>query len=103
MQNEEGQSMDLYIPGNGNISLHLFYLNTLISFCWNSATNRLITSKDHLSVQINIGHLDANGHYTGQFSTFALYGFVPAQIIVLASLFILTRINFGFEVFRLFF
>ncbi|KAJ6928719.1 40S ribosomal protein S21-2 [Populus alba x Populus x berolinensis] len=44
-----------------------------------SATNRLITSKDHASVQINIGHLDASGHYTGQFTTFALCGFVRAQ------------------------
>ncbi|KAL5574186.1 hypothetical protein UlMin_023783 [Ulmus minor] len=31
---------------------------------WHSATNRLITSKDHASVQINIGHLDENGIYT---------------------------------------
>ncbi|KAF5752206.1 40S ribosomal protein S21-2 [Tripterygium wilfordii] len=44
-----------------------------------SATNRLITSKDHASVQINVGHLNANGIYEGQFSTFALCGFVRAQ------------------------
>ncbi|KAK1440474.1 hypothetical protein QVD17_06301 [Tagetes erecta] len=61
MQNEEGQNMDLYIPRK----------------C--SATNRLITSKDHASVQINVGHLDETGRYTGQFSTFALCGFVRAQ------------------------
>ncbi|KAG5244792.1 40S ribosomal protein [Salix suchowensis] len=61
MQNDEGQNMDLYIPRK----------------C--SATNRLITSKDHASVQLNIGHLDGNGHYTGQFTTFALCGFVRAQ------------------------
>ncbi|XP_042046998.1 40S ribosomal protein S21-like [Salvia splendens] len=61
MQNEEGQNMDLYIPRK----------------C--SATNRLITSKDHASVQINIGHLDESGRYTGQFSTFALCGFIRAQ------------------------
>ncbi|KAJ4838817.1 40S ribosomal protein [Turnera subulata] len=61
MQNEEGKNMDLYIPRK----------------C--SATNRLITSKDHASVQINIGHLDANGRYNDQFSTFALCGFVRAQ------------------------
>ncbi|KAJ8772036.1 hypothetical protein K2173_027213 [Erythroxylum novogranatense] len=61
MQNEEGQNMDLYIPRK----------------C--SATNRLITAKDHASVQINIGHLDGSGHYTGQFSTYALCGFVRAQ------------------------
>ncbi|CAD5324304.1 unnamed protein product [Arabidopsis thaliana] len=44
-----------------------------------STTNRFITSKDHASVQLNIGHLDANGLYTGQFTTFALCGFVRAQ------------------------
>ncbi|KAK2996955.1 hypothetical protein RJ639_026394 [Escallonia herrerae] len=61
MQNEEGQNMDLYIPRK----------------C--SATNRLITSKDHASVQINVGSLDASGVYQGDFTTFALCGFVRAQ------------------------
>ncbi|BFG34341.1 hypothetical protein CerSpe_206150 [Prunus speciosa] len=61
MQNEEGVITELYIPRK----------------C--SATNRLITSKDHTSVQINVGHLDENGIYTGQFSTFALCGYVRAQ------------------------
>ncbi|KAE8720922.1 40S ribosomal protein S21 [Hibiscus syriacus] len=61
MQNEEGQNMDLYIPRK----------------C--SATNRLITSKDHASVQINVGHLDELSRYTGTCSTFALCGFVRAQ------------------------
>ena len=45
-----------------------------------SATNRLITSKDHASVQINVGHLDEYGVYTGHFSTFAFCGFVRAQV-----------------------
>lgn len=44
-----------------------------------SSTNRLITSKDVASVQLNVGHLDENGVYTGQFTTFALCGFVRAQ------------------------
>ncbi|KAG6534381.1 hypothetical protein ZIOFF_008267 [Zingiber officinale] len=44
-----------------------------------SATNRLITAKDHASVQINIGHLDDNGVYTGQYTTFSLSGFIRAQ------------------------
>ncbi|PHT60031.1 40S ribosomal protein S21 [Capsicum baccatum] len=61
MQNEEGQNMDLYIPRK----------------C--SATNRLITSKDHASVQLNVGHLDDRGVYTGTFTTFALCGFIRAQ------------------------
>ncbi|CAA0832611.1 40S ribosomal protein S21-2 [Striga hermonthica] len=61
MQNDEGQNMDLYIPRK----------------C--SATNRLITSKDHASVQLNIGHLDEAGRYIGQSTTFALCGFIRAQ------------------------
>eukprot|EP00267_Zea_mays_P023690 XP_008649498.1 40S ribosomal protein S21-like isoform X1 [Zea mays] len=61
MQNEEGKTVDLYVPRK----------------C--SATNRIITAKDHASVQINIGHLDANGLYDGHFTTFALSGFVRAQ------------------------
>ncbi|KAL8507979.1 hypothetical protein ACS0TY_018506 [Phlomoides rotata] len=61
MQNDEGQNMDLYIPRK----------------CF--ATNRLITSKDHASVQFNLGHLDERGVYTGAFSTFALCGFIRAQ------------------------
>ncbi|XP_040873369.1 40S ribosomal protein S21 [Glycine max] len=61
MQNEEGKLTGLYVPRK----------------C--SATNRLITAKDHASVQINIGHLDENGIYNGHFSTSALSGFVRAQ------------------------
>ncbi|KAH7867080.1 hypothetical protein Vadar_028639 [Vaccinium darrowii] len=61
MQNEEGENMDLYIPRK----------------C--SATNRLITAKDHASVQLNVGHLDEAGRYTGQFSTLALCGYIRAQ------------------------
>ncbi|KAK1277745.1 40S ribosomal protein S21 [Acorus gramineus] len=61
MQNEVGEVVDLYIPRK----------------C--SATNRLITAKDHASVQINIGHVDENGIYTGKCSTFALSGFIRAQ------------------------
>ncbi|XP_057467915.1 40S ribosomal protein S21-2-like [Actinidia eriantha] len=61
MQNEEGNFTDLYVPRK----------------C--SATNRLITAKDHASVQLNIGHLDERGVYTAGFSTFALCGFVRAQ------------------------
>ncbi|THU62681.1 hypothetical protein C4D60_Mb01t07670 [Musa balbisiana] len=56
MQNEAGEMTDLYIPRK-----------------W------LITAKDHASVQINIGHLDESGVYTGQFTTFALSGFIRAQ------------------------
>ncbi|KAG0047056.1 40S ribosomal protein S21 [Gryganskiella cystojenkinii] len=44
-----------------------------------SATNRLISSKDHASVQINIGDVDAHGKYVGTFKTYALCGYVRAQ------------------------
>mmetsp|Transcript_26246 Transcript_26246/g.63252 ORF Transcript_26246/g.63252 Transcript_26246/m.63252 type:complete len:110 (-) Transcript_26246:186-515(-) len=41
-----------------------------------SATNRLIGAKDHASVQINIGHVDEFGAYTGEYTTFALCGYI---------------------------
>ncbi|EFN59817.1 hypothetical protein CHLNCDRAFT_29353 [Chlorella variabilis] len=56
MKNDEGEIVDLYIPRK----------------C--SWTNKLITAKDHGSVQLNIGHLDESGVYNGSFSTFALCG-----------------------------
>ncbi|CDF32373.1 40S ribosomal protein S21 [Chondrus crispus] len=58
MQNEKGDVVDLYIPRK----------------C--SASNRLITAKDHASVQINVGRVDENGVLTGEFDTIALCGFV---------------------------
>eukprot|EP00842_Homolaphlyctis_polyrhiza_P000713 jgi/Hompol1/1642/HPOL_001497-RA len=58
MENDKGQIVDLYIPRK----------------C--SATGRLITAKDHASVQINIGDVDAQGRLTGTFVTYALSGFV---------------------------
>ncbi|XP_037467489.1 40S ribosomal protein S21-like [Triticum dicoccoides] len=51
MQNEVGDMVDLYVPRK----------------C--SATNRIITAKDHASVQIIIGHVDENGLYDGRFTT----------------------------------
>ena len=44
-----------------------------------SYTNRLITAKDHASVQINIGEVDENGYYTGQNKTFVLCGFLRGR------------------------
>merc|ERR1712087_918104 len=61
MVNNEGQNVDLYIPRK----------------C--SATNRLIHANDKASVQINIGHVNADGVYTGEFTTLALCGFIRAQ------------------------
>ncbi|CAE8612697.1 unnamed protein product [Polarella glacialis] len=58
MQNDEGRIVDLYLPRK----------------C--SATNRLIPAKEHGSVQLNVGQVDEDGRYTGEFYTFALAGFI---------------------------
>ncbi|KAJ3074745.1 40S ribosomal protein S21, partial [Rhizoclosmatium hyalinum] len=41
-----------------------------------SATGRLITAKDHASVQIAIGEVDAAGRLTGATKAYAFSGFV---------------------------
>lgn len=52
----------------------------LIPYVYSAATNRLITAKDHASVQINIGHVDENGHIIpGQQTTYAICGFVRSR------------------------
>eukprot|EP00798_Chlamydomonas_sp_ICE-L_P002213 gene2213-33772_t len=56
MINDEGQTVDLYIPRK---------------CAW---SNKLISAKDHASVQLNIGHLNDEGVYNGAFTTFALTG-----------------------------
>ncbi|CAE6933936.1 RPS21 [Symbiodinium sp. CCMP2592] len=61
MQNDEGRVVDLYIPRK----------------C--SATNRLIAAKEHGAVQLNVGQVDENGMYTGEFETYALAGFIRAR------------------------
>merc|ERR1712060_554851 len=61
MINDEGENIDLYIPRK----------------C--SWTNRLITAKDHASIQLNVGHLDANGVYTNTYTTFAVSGYVRSM------------------------
>lgn len=59
MQNEDGVAVDLYIPRR----------------C--SWTNRLIESKDHAAVQINIANVDpVTGIATGDNTTFCLAGFI---------------------------
>ncbi|KAF2076753.1 hypothetical protein CYY_001942 [Polysphondylium violaceum] len=58
MQNDDKKFTDLYVPRK----------------C--SSTNRLITAKDHASVQINIGHVNEEGIYTGDQTTFAFCGFL---------------------------
>lgn len=44
-----------------------------------NATSRLIGAKDHASVQINIGKVNANGLYTGEYETFVLSGYVRSM------------------------
>ncbi|ORY97695.1 30S ribosomal protein S21e [Syncephalastrum racemosum] len=61
MENSEGRLVDLYIPRK----------------C--SATNRLITAKDHASVQINVGDVGADGRLTSTYKTYALSGFVRRE------------------------
>lgn len=39
----------------------------------------MIHAKDHASVQLNIGHVNADGVYTGEFTTFALSGYVRSK------------------------
>ena len=46
-----------------------------------SWTRRLISAKDHASVQINVGEVDpATGRYTGNFKTFALCGYIRDKV-----------------------
>ncbi|CAE6433969.1 unnamed protein product [Rhizoctonia solani] len=61
MENDQGVLVDLYVPRK----------------C--AATNRLITSKDHASVQISIADVDANGKALGTSTMFALCGPVRAM------------------------
>jgi len=59
MQNEQGQNVDLYVPRK----------------C--AYTNRIITSKDHGAVQINVATVDeATGKYTGNCEVYAMSGYI---------------------------
>ncbi|CAH0488601.1 hypothetical protein KXD40_006231 [Peronospora effusa] len=58
MQNEAGESIDIYIPRK----------------C--SWTNRILAAKDNASVQINVGRVNADGVFTGESDTFALAGYI---------------------------
>mmetsp|Transcript_6961 Transcript_6961/g.18887 ORF Transcript_6961/g.18887 Transcript_6961/m.18887 type:complete len:86 (+) Transcript_6961:135-392(+) len=59
MQNEAGENVDLYVPRK----------------C--SWTTRLISAKDHSSVQINVANVDpVTGIATGEATPFALVGYI---------------------------
>lgn len=62
MENDQGIVVELYVPRK----------------C--AATNRLITAKDHSSVQINIAEVDEEGKaIPGKNVTYALSGFVRRE------------------------
>ncbi|SAM03683.1 hypothetical protein [Absidia glauca] len=61
MENSEGRLVDIYIPRK----------------C--SATNRLITAKDHASIQLNVADVNEEGRSTNSYSTYALCGFVRKE------------------------
>ncbi|KAI0725171.1 40S ribosomal protein S21 [Fomitopsis betulina] len=61
MENDQGVLVDLYVPRK----------------C--AATNRLITAKDHASVQITIADVDQDGRALPTGTTFALCGPVRAM------------------------
>lgn len=60
-----------------------------------TATNRIIGAKDHASVQLNIGNVDANGVYTGNYETVVFYGNLRRVGLADASLnrFVMTLIS----------
>ncbi|MES1920430.1 hypothetical protein MHBO_002098 [Bonamia ostreae] len=57
MENNEGTIVDKYVPRK----------------CY--LTNRIITSKDHASVQLEFALLDEDGIYRGQSNTLVLSGY----------------------------
>ena len=62
MQNEGGETVDVYIPRK----------------C--SSSGRIIGAKDHASVQINVASVDdKTGRVTGSHSTFAICGYLRAM------------------------
>lgn len=85
MENEKGEIVDLYgsqyfrnIFFLWTQTNEVFFLNSYVPRkC--SATNRIIKANDHASVQISIGKVDENGHYTGENQVYALCGFVRAR------------------------
>ena len=48
-------------------------------FLCSCVTNSLITSKDHASVQINVGQVDQYGIYTGEYTVVCLVGHIRRQ------------------------
>jgi small subunit ribosomal protein S21e len=51
----------------------------LIGTIRSSWTNRIIAAKDHSSVQIAVGRVNANGVYTGENDNYALAGYIRGK------------------------
>ena len=49
---------------------------------YSTATNRVINASDHASIQLNIGHVDASGVYTGQYTSMSICGFLRQMVRV---------------------
>lgn len=68
------------IPENGRLFFYksrpFLSKNSMQNKINSSITNRLITAKDHASVQIIVGEVDEKGLYTGKSVQYNLSGFV---------------------------
>jgi small subunit ribosomal protein S21e len=62
---------------NGNQKLCL--LGHFVKHLCSAASNRIITAKDHASVQLTVAQVDAQGRVTGETTTFALSGFIRTK------------------------
>ena len=77
MQNDAGQVVDLYVPRKC-ASPNKARIGS--DSAAGAATNRLITAKDHASVQINVLEVDETGKgIPGSFVTYPLCGFIRSR------------------------
>lgn len=76
----QGVLVDLYVPRKCAATSKCLDSDersvTILPAC---ITDRLITSKDHASVQINVVDVDANGRALNTYTSFALCGQVRSQ------------------------
>jgi small subunit ribosomal protein S21e len=82
MQNDQGEVVDLYVPRKCASTQWAVLLRGRRPHiaCTGAATNRLITAKDHASVQINVADVDDEGRMIpGQQKTYAFCGFVRRE------------------------
>ncbi|KAI3610407.1 40s ribosomal protein s21 [Moniliophthora roreri] len=81
MENDQGVLVDLYVPRKCSATSASYWIpvERSTSKRRNNYADRLITSKDHASVQIAIADVDANGRALNTTTTFALCGQVRSQ------------------------